>query len=182
MASGDFLKRVSDSAKEFAENFADKAEDAIEVLSDKAEDALSVAKEKGTELKERAQSAIADNATPHMDRVKEMYAMIGQGKVLEAFDKYYDDSVVMQENSDEPRRGKAVNRASLEEFFADIVEHHGGGVGAITSNEKEGVTMVESWMDATFKGGGRMKMEEVAIQKWKGGKIVHERFYHNMPQ
>jgi len=55
-----------------------------------------------------------------------------------------------------------------------------GGVTAITSNEETCVTMVESWMDITFKDGNRMKMEEVAVQTWKDDQIIRERFYYNM--
>jgi hypothetical protein len=178
MASGDFIKRVSDSAKEFAETFADKAEDAFETLSDKAEDAFDVAKEKGAELKDKAQIAIGDRETPHLNRISEMYGLMGQGKMMDAFEQYYDDDVVMQENSEEPRRGKEVNRKYELAFLDNVEEMHGGGVGAITSNEAEGITMVESWMDVTIKGAPRTKMEEVAVQKWKGGKIIHERFYY----
>jgi hypothetical protein len=30
-------------------------------------------------------------------------------------------------------------------------------------------------------GGERIKLEEVMVQKWKKGQIIHERFYNNMP-
>jgi hypothetical protein len=33
-------------------------------------------------------------------------------------------------------------------------------------------------MDVTLKGAGRIKMNQVAVRRWKNGKIVHERFYH----
>jgi len=33
-------------------------------------------------------------------------------------------------------------------------------------------------MDVTLKGVGRIHMLQVAVRRWKGGKIVHERFYH----
>jgi len=42
--------------------------------------------------------------------VKEMNDMILAGQIMEAFEKFYADDVVMQENSDEPRVGKEVNR------------------------------------------------------------------------
>jgi hypothetical protein len=61
---------------------------------------------------------------------------------------------------------------------------NGTGVRSIASDEKEGTTMVESWMDVTMKDGKREMMEEVAVQKWKGDQIIYERFYYrpNMPQ
>jgi ketosteroid isomerase-like protein len=40
--------------------------------------------------------------------------------------------------------------------------------------------MVESWMDVTMKDGKRSTMEEVAVQKWEDGQIIHERFYYNI--
>ena len=69
----------------------------------------------------------------------------------------------------------------IDEWQAGVQEFHGGGVSAITSNEETGVTMVETWFDVTFKQGGRMKMEEVAVQYWEGDRIKRERFYFNMP-
>jgi len=61
-----------------------------------------------------------------------------------------------------------------------LKEIHESGVRAITSNEKEATTMVESWMDVTMNDGKRHMMEEVAVQKWIGDQIIHERFYYNM--
>lgn len=116
----------------------------------------------------------------YYDKVKDIYDMSAQGKMLEAFEKYYHNDVVMVEASGETRNGKDVNRKFEVEFMSMIKEVHGTGVRAITSNEKEATTMVESWMDATYKDGNRSMMEEVAVQKWKGDQIIKERFYYNM--
>ena len=42
-----------------------------------------------------------------------------------------------------------------------------------------GITMVEAWADVTFQDGNRMKLEEIARQKWQGDQIIEERFYYN---
>lgn len=34
-------------------------------------------------------------------------------------------------------------------------------------------------MDVTFKDGKRRKSAQVAVQGWKDGKIVRERFFYN---
>ena len=117
----------------------------------------------------------------YLQQVKDMYAMSGQGQMLEAFEKYYHDDVVMVEATGEVREGKDVNREFEKNWVASIKEMHGGGVTAVASDEAAGITMVETWMEATFQDGSRMKMEEVAVQKWQGDKIIHERFYYNMP-
>jgi ketosteroid isomerase-like protein len=116
----------------------------------------------------------------YYDKAKDIYDMSAQGKMLEAFEKYYHKDVVMVEASGEARKGKDANRKFEIEFMGMIKEMHGVGVRAITSNEKEATSMVESWMDVTMKDGTRNMMEEVAVQKWKDDQIIHERFYYNM--
>ena len=56
------------------------------------------------------------------------------------------------------------------------------GTKSITANEEDATTCCEVWFDITFKEGGRMKMEEVGVQKWRGDQIIEERFYYNMPE
>jgi len=117
----------------------------------------------------------------YLQLASDLYQMTGQGQMLEAFEKYYHDDVVMIEANGDTREGKDKNREFQKQFLASVSEVHGGGVDAITSNEETGVTMVETWMDITFKDGNRMKMEEVCVQQWQDGKIIRERFYYNMP-
>jgi ketosteroid isomerase-like protein len=116
----------------------------------------------------------------YYDKAKDIYDMTAQGKMLDAFEKYYHNDVVMVEANGEARKGKDANRKFQTEFVGMIKEMHGGGVRSITSNEKEAITVVESWMEVTMKDGKRNMMEEVAVQKWKGDQIIHERFYYNM--
>lgn len=116
----------------------------------------------------------------YYDKAKDIYDMMANEKLIEAFDKYYHNDVEMVESTGEVRKGKTVNRKFQLDFMGMIKEFHGTGVTAITSNEKEATSMVESWMDVTMKDGKRNKMEEVAVQKWKGDQIIHERFYYNM--
>lgn len=114
----------------------------------------------------------------YKDLATELYGMIGQGQALDAFEKFYHEDVSMIEATGDVRQGKATNREYEQNFFGSIAEVHGGGTTAITSDEENGITMVETWMDATFKDGNRMKMEEVARQKWQGDQIIEERFYY----
>jgi len=118
----------------------------------------------------------------YLDKITEMYAMIGEGKSMEALEKFYHDDVVVIDGPSEPRNGKDEQRKAIQDWYGMVKEVHGGGVGSITSDEKNGVTSVESWMEVTFQDGKRIKMEEVGVQKWEGDQIVHERFYYYMPE
>ena len=108
---------------------------------------------------------------------KQLNEDVLSGKAMDAFEKYYADDVVMQENSEEPRRGKAANRKAEEEFFGSVEAFNGGSVKASAASGD--VTFSEWEYDITFKGGKRVKMNQVAVRRWKDGKIVTERFYYD---
>lgn len=98
------------------------------------------------------------------------------GDILGAYDKYYADDVVMQENSAEPVSGKAANRKREEDFVNSVEQFHGG---KLIGSAVNGDVSYSEWLyDITFKGAGRVKMEQVASRRWKNGKVSHERFYY----
>lgn len=98
------------------------------------------------------------------------------GKILETFDAYYADDVVMSENKKDERVGKAKNREYELQFLGNIQEFHGANVGKTLVDGDNAA--VEWTFDVTFKGGNRVVMEQVALQTWKDGKIIREDFYH----
>ncbi len=115
----------------------------------------------------------------YLDNAKALNDMIFSGQIMDAFEKFYHEDVTMTEATGESWSGKATNRQREEQFVASVKEIHGGGIEGITSNEADATTMVESWLDLTFQDGNRMKLEQVAVQKWQGDQIIKERFYYN---
>ena len=115
----------------------------------------------------------------YYEKAKDIHDMLANGKILEAFDKYYHNDVEVVEATGESRKGKDLNRKFQEEFMSMVKEVHSTGAKSIASDEKKAITMVESWMDVTYKDGRRKISEEVAVQKWEGDQIIHERFYYN---
>ena len=107
---------------------------------------------------------------------KKLDQAIFAGRAMEAFEELYDDDVVMQENTDAEFRGKDFNRKREQEFFASVEAWHGGSV--LASAAHGDVSFSEWTMEVSLKGVGRIKMDQVAVRRWKNGKIVHERFYH----
>jgi len=108
---------------------------------------------------------------------KELNEMILSGKAMDGFEKFYADDVVMQENSDEPRVGKDVNRKAEQDFFSSLASWNEGKIEASAVN---GDTSFSQWyMDVSFKNGQQYKATQVAVRKWKNGKIAHERFFYN---
>ena len=97
------------------------------------------------------------------------------GKVLDTFESYYDEHVVMSENGSDERVGKATNRV-YEKAFVDNVTFHGAEVGLVLVDGNHAA--IEWDFDLTPKGGERVHQRQVSIQTWRDGKIVREVFYH----
>ncbi len=115
----------------------------------------------------------------YLSKIQKLYKMMAENQMMEAFEELYHDDVEVIEGNGAVRKGKEAQREAINMWKSSIQEYHGGGAGKITANEEEGVTMVESWFDITFKDGNRRKMEEVGVQHWKDGQIVKERFYYD---
>ena len=111
------------------------------------------------------------------ERAQDIYNMLAQGQLLAAFDKYYAEDVVMTEPRG-TREGKATCREYEENFLGMVQEFHNLEVRKVGADDANASTFVESMMDVTFKDGNRVQMEQVAVQQWRDGQIVHERFYY----
>ncbi|RYZ22484.1 MAG: nuclear transport factor 2 family protein [Chitinophagaceae bacterium] len=109
-------------------------------------------------------------------KVEQLNAMILEGKAMDAFELFYDDAVVMQENESAPTVGKDANRQREIEFFGAITEFRGASVQDVAVGDN--VTMVTWNYDYTHKDWGLRKYTQVSVQHWKDGKIVKEQFFY----
>ncbi len=108
-------------------------------------------------------------------KVHELNDMILKGQILEAFEKFYSDDVVMQEGAEDPTVGKPACRSKEEAFVNGLEELRAAELRSVAVGD--GVTTTEWHFDYTHGDWGEMKYDQVAVQNWKDGKIVKERFY-----
>ncbi|NNF58032.1 MAG: nuclear transport factor 2 family protein [Rhodothermaceae bacterium] len=113
-----------------------------------------------------------------LEMTQDLVRLGAADQLLDAVNTYYADDVTITESTGETAQGRETQLDRMKQFEASIGEMHGGGVHAITANEDQGVSMVESWIDATFADGSRRKLEEVERYRWQDGKIVDARFYY----
>lgn len=101
---------------------------------------------------------------------------LATGRLMEGFETYYADDVVMSENgeADPNRVGKEKNRA-FEQSFSDNAKWNGAKVGPILADGDH--TAYEMWMDFQY-GEYHIVRTQVAMQEWKNGQIVKETFYY----
>jgi hypothetical protein len=109
--------------------------------------------------------------------VDELNGMILEGKILDAFDKFYAPNVVMQDNDLPVRTGFEENRKFEEAFVNGLTEFRGAQV--LNTIYSDDVVATEWAFDYTHKDWGVRNYRQISIQRWKDGKIVEEKFYYN---
>lgn len=110
----------------------------------------------------------------------DLVALCQQGKFGEAGEKYWAEDVVSVEAAGEQAesQGKAAARAKGEWWANNHDIHETKVEGPYINGDEFTVRFV---MDITDKTNGqRMKMDEIALYRVKGGKITEERFFYAM--
>ena len=109
--------------------------------------------------------------------LKDLNGLVMEGKLLDAFEKYYHDDVVMQENELEPFVSKKFNREREIEFLNNITDFRGATVKGIGVGDDISFSV---WhYDYTHKEWGVRNYTQVSVQEWKDGKIIKEKFIYS---
>ncbi len=104
------------------------------------------------------------------------------GENMQAIKELYADEVVSKEMSGVPNAvvsGKDAVLQKGENWFATVEEFHGGEISDPQVAENHFSCTMK--LDCTFKGQGRMQIEEVAVYQVNDGKITEEQFFYTMP-
>jgi SnoaL-like domain len=100
--------------------------------------------------------------------------MIIRGQILAAIEAFYAPDVEMQENAAPPTRGRTANLAREEAFFAGLVMHE---ARLVSQSIGDDVT-ASAWRFDWTIGGTRSQLEQVAVRRWRDGRVISERFYY----
>jgi ribosomal protein S20 len=108
--------------------------------------------------------------------IKDMNQLVTEGRMMEAFEKYYHEDVRMQENHAEPLVSKAANRDRELEFLKNITEFRAAEVQGLGIGD--GMSYVTWHYDYSHREWGTKCYTQVSIQHWKEGQIIHEQFIY----
>src|SRR6185312_4925194 len=100
-------------------------------------------------------------------------------KFLEAIPLFYDEHMTAQENCDPPRVGRDAQveneKRALARFRFDAIR--------VASFVHEGDRVAINYVfDVTTVEGGKVRLDEIAYQKWENGRIVSERYFYDPAQ
>ena len=112
-----------------------------------------------------------------LENVSDLNDLVLQGKSLEAFEKYYHEDVVIQENEKSPTVGKKANRALIKAFMASVTAFRSAKPLKVAVGQ--GTSMVEWQYDYHHKNHGEVNYIQISVQEWENGQIVKEKYYYN---
>ena len=111
------------------------------------------------------------------ERVQELIGYVQAGRIPEAIEKFYGDGVTMQENRQPPTVGKAANLVREQAFGDSIERWHEVSARSVAVDGDQ--VLIEWVFEYTTRDGQRIRMEEIAQQTWREGKIERERFFYD---
>lgn len=112
------------------------------------------------------------------NNVVKLNALIKEGKIQEAFEKYYDGQVVIQVNGNSPIIGKELNRDREMIFLQEIEKLNSADINSVTyGGEGDNVSMTEWAINIGNKAGEKKTIYRVNVQHWKDDKIINEKLY-----
>src|ERR1700709_2140066 len=115
---------------------------------------------------------------PSRALLDEFIAVVVSGDHAGAIERYYTEDASMQENNAAPRVGRdllvARERATLAR--AESV------TSTCVSSVVEGDRVAINWIfDFVYLSGKTSRIDEVAVQEWRGDKVFRERFFYEPP-
>lgn len=118
--------------------------------------------------------------TPSLqDRVNDLVHYIQSGKILEAMTEFYADTVAMRENNNPPTVGLTANIEREKQFLAYVKQWKSLNIEAVGVDSARGKTLVQTNFEFDAVDGKTLKYDQVAVQTWKDGKIIDEKFYYD---
>jgi SnoaL-like protein len=113
---------------------------------------------------------------PSRERVAAFIASVVAGDHVRAIADYYHEDASMQENLQAPRRGRALLMAHEAKVLERVKMYtHPEPIFLLDADQ-----VVINWIfDATAKDGITRRLNELALQRWRGDRIAEERFVYD---
>ena len=109
-------------------------------------------------------------------RIRELLGYIQEVRIMDAMREFYAEDVVMEEPMYGSTRGLEANLEREQKFVDSVKEFRGFEAKNVSVGENSAT--YENVMDWVDVSGQEIHVEQVAVQEWRDGKIVRERFYY----
>jgi SnoaL-like domain len=113
------------------------------------------------------------------ENVKQLISMVVAGKFVEAIEQFYSDGASMQENNGPPLVGLAALVENERIALTRMSQLHTTAASHVVDGDRAAINWIFEFIDPQ---GNRRRLDEIAYQLWRGGKIVEERFFYDPAQ
>jgi len=113
------------------------------------------------------------------ENVKELISLSVQGRFLEAIEKFYAGGASMRENNQPPRVGLAALLENERRALAYMARLNTRVESQVVDGDRAAIHWIFEFTDPQ---GIRRRLDEIAYQLWRDGKIVEERFFYDPAQ
>jgi ketosteroid isomerase-like protein len=113
---------------------------------------------------------------PSRARLDEFIAVVESGDHAGAVERYYTEDASMQENAAPPRVGRDVLVAHERAVLARMSHVFSKAITSVAEGDRVAI----HWnFELTEKSGKVHRFDEIALQEWRGDRIVRERFFYD---
>ena len=117
---------------------------------------------------------------PTRERVNAFVAAVREGRFVEAIEEFYAPEATMRDNLGPVRGGRDV---LVEHEAATLKRLNRMATHAVGPVLIDGDRVVVNWVfEMTTPDGAVRRMDELALQTWRGDRIVEEQFYYDPGQ
>jgi ketosteroid isomerase-like protein len=113
---------------------------------------------------------------PSRARLDEFIAVVESGDHAGAIERYYTEDSSMQENAGAPRVGRDVLVAHERGVLARMTHVYSKAMSSVVEGDQVAIHWI---FELTDKSGKVHRIDEVALQQWRGEKILRERFFYD---
>ncbi|QCI64289.1 nuclear transport factor 2 family protein [Phreatobacter stygius] len=113
---------------------------------------------------------------PSRETVEKFIAIVEANEHVRAIEEFYTEDASMQENTQAPR----VGRDLLVAHEAAVLKRIKMNTHKVTTFLVDGDHVAINWVfEMTGPDGVTRKLDELALQLWRGDKIFRERFFYD---
>ena len=113
---------------------------------------------------------------PSRARLDEFIGVVEAGDHAGAIERYYTEDSSMQENAAPPRVGRDVLVAHERAALARMSHVYSKAVSSVVEGDRVAIHWI---FELTDKSGKTHRVDEVALQEWRGDRIFRERFFYD---
>jgi predicted SnoaL-like aldol condensation-catalyzing enzyme len=113
---------------------------------------------------------------PSRARVDEFIAVVESGDHAGAIERYYTEDASMQENAAPPRVGRDLLVAHERGVLARMSRVDSKAMESVVEGDRVAIHWI---FELTDHSGKVHRVDEIALQEWKGDLIFRERFFYD---